>query len=102
MSTSHWERVSLSEIAEVRLGRQRSPRPSIGPNMRPYMRAANVTWNGISLHDVKEMDFTPAEFETYALRRGDVLLSEAPEVRRRSESRRSGTTRFRTAAFRTR
>jgi hypothetical protein len=23
------------------------------------MRAANVTWDGISVHDVKEMDFTP-------------------------------------------
>ena len=45
--------------------------------MRPYMRAANVTWNGISLHDVKQMDFTPREFETYSLRRGDLLLSEA-------------------------
>ena len=45
--------------------------------MRPYMRAANVTWKGISLHDVKEMDFTLEEFETYALRRGDLLLSEA-------------------------
>ena len=77
MSTSHWEKVPLSEIAEVRLGRQRSPKRAVGPNMRPYMRAANVTWNGISLHDVKEMDFTPEEFETYALRRGDLLLSEA-------------------------
>ena len=66
MSTSHWEKVLLSEIAEVRLGRQRSPKRSVGPNMRPYMRAANVTWNGISLHDVKEMDFTPEEFETGA------------------------------------
>ena len=77
MSTSHWEKVPLSDIAEVRLGRQRSPKRAVGPNMRPYMRAANVTWNGISLHDVKEMDFTPEEFETYALRRGDLLLSEA-------------------------
>ena len=77
MSTSHWDTVPLSEIAEVRLGRQRSPKRAVGPNMRPYMRAANVTWNGISLHDVKEMDFTPEEFETYALRRGDLLLSEA-------------------------
>ena len=77
MSTSHWEKVPLSEIAEVRLGRQRSPKRAVGPYMRPYMRAANVTWNGISLHNVKEMDFTPAEFETYALRRGDLLLSEA-------------------------
>ena len=77
MSTRHWKRLPLSEIAEVRLGRQRSPKRAVGPNMRPYMRAANVTWNGISLHDVKEMDFTPEEFETYALRRGDLLLSEA-------------------------
>lgn len=77
MSTSHWKRVPLSEIAEVRLGRQRSPKRAVGPNMRPYMRAANVTWKGVSLHDVKEMDFTPEEFETYALRRGDLLLSEA-------------------------
>ena len=77
MSTSHWRKVALSEIAEVRLGRQRSPKRAVGPNMRPYMRAANVTWDGISLHDVKQMDFTPEEFETYALRRGDLLLSEA-------------------------
>ena len=77
MSTSHWQTVPLSEIAEVRLGRQRSPKRAVGPNMRPYMRAANVTWQGISLHDVKEMDFTPDDFATYALQRGDRLLSEA-------------------------
>ena len=77
VSTGSWMKVPLSKIAEVRLGRQRSPKRAVGPNMRPYMRAANVTWNGISLHDVKEMDFTPAEFETYALRPGDLLLSEA-------------------------
>ncbi len=77
MSADHWALARLSDIAEVRLGRQRSPKRSIGPNLRPYMRAANVTWKGISLHNVKEMDFTPAEFETYRLRRGDLLLSEA-------------------------
>jgi type I restriction enzyme S subunit len=41
------------------------------------MRAANVTWEGLSLHDVKEMDFSPREFEVYRLRPGDILLSEA-------------------------
>jgi type I restriction enzyme S subunit len=45
--------------------------------MRPYMRAANVTWNGINIDDVKEMDFSPKEFETYELKDGDILLSEA-------------------------
>jgi type I restriction enzyme S subunit len=72
-----WTKVRLGSIAQVRLGRQRSPSRSVGENMRPYMRAANVTWSGINTQDVKEMDFTPREFEAFALRRGDILLSEA-------------------------
>jgi type I restriction enzyme S subunit len=72
-----WTKVRLGSMAEVRLGRQRSPARSVGENMRPYMRAANVTWGGINTEDVKEMDFTPREFQVFALRRGDILLSEA-------------------------
>lgn len=66
----------VNDIAEVRLGRQRSPqnRPKIYP--RRYLRAANVLEDGFDLSDVKQMDFKPQEFETYRLRRGDVLLSE--------------------------
>jgi type I restriction enzyme S subunit len=45
--------------------------------MVPYLRAANITWDGLGLDDVKEMDFTAAEQETYRLKHGDVLLSEA-------------------------
>jgi type I restriction enzyme, S subunit len=69
--------VRLADVAEVRLGRQRSPKNHSGPNMRPYLRAANVTWSGLNLSDVKSMNFSPSEAETYALRVGDVLLSEA-------------------------
>ena len=72
-----WKVVPLADVAEVRLGRQRSPARATGPHMRPYLRAANVGWDGLRLDDVKEMDFTPAEFETYELRRGDVLVGEA-------------------------
>lgn len=72
-----WEVVELQEIAEVRLGRQRSPSRATGPNMRPYVRAANIGWGGWKLSDVKHMDFTPAECETYYLRAGDILLNEA-------------------------
>ena len=71
------EIVRLADVAEVRLGRQRSPRNHTGPNMVPYLRAANVTWRGLDLSDVKTMNFSPAELPTYALRNGDVLLSEA-------------------------
>lgn len=45
--------------------------------MRPYLRAANVTWRGLQLADVKEMDFTEQESATYELRVGDLLLAEA-------------------------
>jgi len=45
--------------------------------MMPYVRAANVTWAGIDVSDIKEMDFTPHEQQTYRLEHGDILLSEA-------------------------
>ena len=70
-----WASVQLAEVAEVRLGRQRSPDRAQGEHMRPYLRAANVTWGGISVEDVKEMDFTPDEFKVYALRAGDIAQS---------------------------
>ena len=72
-----WPVVRLDEIAEVRLGRQRSPKNHIGDDMRPYLRAANVGWDGLRLEDVKKMNFTAGEFNTYRLEPGDLLLSEA-------------------------
>ena len=72
-----WVWASLALVGEVRLGRQRSPKRAKGPHMWPYLRAANVTWHGLDLSDVKEMDFSPHEYETYQLRRGDILLAEA-------------------------
>ena len=72
-----WVWASLALVGEVRLGRQRSPKRAKGPHMRPYLRAANVTWEGLDLSDVKEMDFSPREYATYRLRRGDILLAEA-------------------------
>lgn len=45
--------------------------------MRPYLRAANVTWSGLDLNDVKEMNFTEEESAVYELQVGDVLVAEA-------------------------
>ncbi|HTP27491.1 MAG TPA: restriction endonuclease subunit S [Anaeromyxobacteraceae bacterium] len=36
-----------------------------------------MTWAGLSLEDVKQMDFSPAEYDVFALRKGDVLVGEA-------------------------
>jgi type I restriction enzyme S subunit len=45
--------------------------------MRPYVRAANITWEGLDLSDVKQMNFTEAESAVYELLAGDVLVAEA-------------------------
>lgn len=45
--------------------------------MRPYLRAANVDWSGLKLDDVKAMNFTDAELETYRLLPGDIVVGEA-------------------------
>ena len=54
----------------------RSPDRAEGPNMIPYLRAANIKDGSLDLSDVKSMDFNPAEQATYALRVGDVLVTE--------------------------
>jgi type I restriction enzyme S subunit len=40
------------------------------------MCAANVTWSGWDLSDVKRMNFDAADFEKFKLRDGDVLINE--------------------------
>lgn len=69
-----WQRVDA--VGKVGLGRQRSPNNHKGPDMRPYMRSANITWNGIDTSDVKEMNFDAKDFERFQLKYGDVLLNE--------------------------
>jgi type I restriction enzyme S subunit len=72
-----WRGATLSQVADVQLGRQRSPKNHIGPHMRPYIRAGNITWDGFDLSDVMSMNFEPSELETFRLEPGDILLSEA-------------------------
>jgi type I restriction enzyme S subunit len=66
----------LRAFAEVSLGRQRSPDNEDGPNMVPYLRAANVLDGRLDLFDVKSMHFTPKEQSVFSLRDGDVLVTE--------------------------
>lgn len=72
-----WEFSRIDELGSVQLGRQRSPGKRSDKFPTKYLRAGNVTWNGLALDDVLEMEFTPTERETFKLRCGDILLSEA-------------------------
>lgn len=72
-----WCWATAEQIGEVQLGRQRSPKNISNKHPTKYLRAANITEQGIDLSDVLEMEFTPKERERYELSPGDLLLSEA-------------------------
>jgi type I restriction enzyme S subunit len=69
-----WCWAGLSEIAEIQLGQRRAPEYADDATY-PYIRAANITWRGLDLSDVKTMGF--ADPESLFLEPGDVLLNEA-------------------------
>lgn len=77
-----WRWASVSEVGNVQLGRQRTPKHHHGPHMRPYLRVANVFEDRIDTTDILEMNFTPSEYEVYKLKLGDILLNEgqSPEL----------------------
>jgi len=75
-----WVWTRISQLGDVQLGRQRSPKHHSGTHMRPYLRVANVFEDRIDTADVKEMNFTPSEFKTYKLAYGDILLNEGQSL----------------------
>ena len=68
--------VPARSMAEIRLGRQRSPRHEAGEYLVAYLRSANVRDGELLLDDVKRMNFTPSEQLTFSLSPGDVLMTE--------------------------
>ena len=71
-----WAWARVGDVGRVQLGRARSPEHHTGEHMRPYLRAANVFENFIDTSHVLRMNFTPEEYEIYALKPGDILLNE--------------------------
>lgn len=72
-----WCWASVEQLGQVQLGRQRSPKNRSNKYPTKYIRAANITENGLALDDILDMDFSPSEKETYRLHAGDLVLSEA-------------------------
>jgi type I restriction enzyme S subunit len=78
----HWKVITVADAGVVKLGLQRSPKRHNGPNMRPYLRVANVFEDRIDDSDVMSMNMTEEEWGRYKLQDGDVLLNEgqSPEL----------------------
>lgn len=75
-----WGWAKVSQIGELKLGRQRAPRYHNGPNMKPYLRVANVMENYIDTSDILEMEFSQKDYELYHLNFGDILLNEGQSL----------------------
>jgi type I restriction enzyme S subunit len=76
---SGWPVAALRDVADIQLGKMLSPAAKRGVRPLPYLRNANVQWNGFDLTDVAEMDFTRVEEAKFLLRKGDVLVVEGGE-----------------------
>lgn len=72
-----WCWASADQLGWIQLGRQRSPKNRSNKFPTKYIRAANITENGLDLSDVLDMEFEPHELEVYKLMVGDIVLSEA-------------------------
>ncbi len=72
-----WTTLHVAAIGKVQLGRQRSPKNVSRNYPTKYLRAANITENGLNLTNILEMEFSPKEFFQYKLIKGDIILSEA-------------------------
>lgn len=70
-----WISATVEQAGVVELGRARHPDWHHGPEMRPYLRVANVFEDRIDTSDIMEMDFSGI-FGKYRLHSGDVLLNE--------------------------
>ncbi|MFB7088059.1 restriction endonuclease subunit S [Streptomyces sp. NPDC056296] len=70
-----WRMTTVEGAGTLELGRARHPDWHHGPDVRPYLRVANVFEDRIDTTDVMEMDFSGI-WERYRLEPGDVLLNE--------------------------
>jgi len=79
---ANWQASTVEQAGKVGLGRQRHPDWHTGPNMRPYLRVANVFEDRIDNRSLYEMHWPGDTFDRFRLVPGDVLLNEGqtPEL----------------------
>jgi len=80
---SRWRVGPLKRGFSVTLGKMLQP-DSAGQDdeLLPYLRAANIKWDGVDVTDVKTMWFAPRDKSQLQLKSGDLLVSEGGDVGR--------------------
>ncbi|WP_218081639.1 restriction endonuclease subunit S [Anthocerotibacter panamensis] len=78
-----WQQGQIKRFYSVRLGKMLQPNSSDPyDELIPYMRAANITWKGPDISDIKKMWASPKEICENQLEPGDLLVSEGGDVGR--------------------
>jgi type I restriction enzyme S subunit len=73
-----WERRTLGEVADSRLGKMLDEKKNRG-ELRPYLANVNVRWGRFEFDNLREMRFEPREVEKYGLMPGDIVMCEGGE-----------------------
>ena len=72
----------ISDIAELKMGRQKAPKYAKGVGLRSFLSVANVGELELVLGSVEKMDFTDTEFERFRVIPGDILITEGDLIGR--------------------
>lgn len=77
-----WVWTTTDSVGDVLLGRRRAPEYQQSPHARSYLRVANVKDDRLDFSDVLTMHWDDGDVDKYALRPGDILVSEgqSPEL----------------------
>lgn len=76
----HWEIHKFCWDYSAMLGKMLDAKRVTGKYLHPYIKNADVQWDGINTIDLDEMDFEDSETERYTVRPGDLMICEGGEI----------------------
>jgi type I restriction enzyme S subunit len=80
---AHWTVTALKRGFNVTLGKMLQPESSnTDDELLPYLRAANIQWEGVDTTDIKQMWLSKRDRIQLRLECGDLLVSEGGDVGR--------------------
>lgn len=78
-----WAVTTLKRVSSVDLGKMLQPKQRLTDDEHlPYLRAANIQWDGVDTSNIKRMWFSEREREALRLKEGDLLVSEGGDIGR--------------------
>ncbi len=78
-----WKYSEVKYLYDILLGKMLQPEPRRADDREvPYLRAANVQWDGVRLDDFQTMYASDEEIKTSHVKEGDLLVCEGGEVGR--------------------